>query len=205
MPKQALNNFLAFLVIISALFFAGLVSFALTNHQEDKKPELASKTEDIKQVIVISRNTPSAKPSSYIIKTLSTPTILPSPTAVASSQLVSNLTALVSNNPTATPDPQTNQIDLVINNSPSLNVNVADGANQCDVLTQALNQGKISSLNMQYNSSYNSYAVYQINGVGKENQVWWTYSVNGANPPLGCSLVKAKNKDKVVWTYIGPI
>jgi hypothetical protein len=45
--------------------------------------------------------------------------------------------------------------------------------------------------------------VHQINNVGSPAQVWWTYSVNGRSPPLGCSQVVVKPADQVVWTYQG--
>lgn len=127
---------------------------------------------------------------------------LPSPTVQPTPSSVSNLKES-SPQPTSTPTSIGNQINVYINNGPSFTVSVNNGANQCDVLTKALQDGKISSLNMKYNNTYKTYGVYQINGIGKEDQIWWTYSVNGKNPPLGCSLVKANNNDNVVWIYTG--
>lgn len=56
---------------------------------------------------------------------------------------------------------------------------------------------------MRYNNDLGSYGVYQINGIGKDNAIWWTYTVNGQSPSQGCSYIKANNNDKVEWKYIG--
>jgi hypothetical protein len=84
-----------------------------------------------------------------------------------------------------------------------LDVKIPEGANQCDVLSNALSQGKIQSLNMRYDNSLGSNAVYQINGQGQANSVWWTYKVNGQAPAQGCSYVKAQDGDNIEWKYIG--
>ena len=75
--------------------------------------------------------------------------------------------------------------------------------NHCQVLEAALAQGKLSSLNLKFFPSLSSYAVYQINGLGDTNQVWWTYSVNGQQPPYGCSQVMVNQGDVIHWTYAG--
>ena len=109
--------------------------------------------------------------------------------------------------PSPTPIPyqliQINQINVSINNSLNFTLDIEDGANQCDVLSKALADGKISSLNMKYDGNLGTYAVYQINGIGKETSVWWTYTVNGQSPDQGCSFIKTKNNDSVEWKYIG--
>lgn len=109
-------------------------------------------------------------------------------------------------NPTsipATSAPQTNKVTLSINGSSVESIDMAQGSNQCDVLSKALSEGKIQSLNMRYNSDMGTNAVYQINGIGKENSVWWTYKVNGQSPSQGCSLIKVQNGDNSQWNYIG--
>ncbi|MBI5451907.1 DUF4430 domain-containing protein [Candidatus Gottesmanbacteria bacterium] len=105
--------------------------------------------------------------------------------------------------PTSQPAIQTFQVSLLINGSAVGTVTLDQGANQCDVLTKAKDQGKISSLLMKYDSSLGTNGVYQINGQGKENSVWWVYKVNGQSPGQGCSLVKANNGDKIEWSYQG--
>ncbi len=215
LKQKIIKRILPFIIIFSALFFAGFVSFSLANHQESKTKLFSSENKDVKgvtQTIVIPSSSPKTTPNTHIslVKTLAPtplPKVLPTPTSspllkpVASSP-VSNSTSNIT--PSSPVVPQTNLVDVSISGSSSFTVNVDNGSNQCDVLTKALQQGKISSLNMQYSNTYNTNAVYQINGIGKENQVWWTYSVNGTNPPLGCSYVKTKSGDKVVWTYTGP-
>lgn len=95
------------------------------------------------------------------------------------------------------------KISLTINGSSVGSFNIPQGSNQCDVLSHALSQGKIQSLNMRYNNDMGTNAVYQINGVGKENAVWWTFKVNGQSPSQGCSYIKVGNDDKVEWSYLG--
>jgi len=85
----------------------------------------------------------------------------------------------------------------------SFSVSVSPGSNQCDVLSKAFSEGKINNLNMRFNNDIGSNAVYQINGLGKDNSVWWTYKVNGQSPNQGCSLIKVNNNDRVEWSYIG--
>lgn len=103
----------------------------------------------------------------------------------------------------ADPAKQTFQVTLSVNGSSVGSVTVDEGANQCDVLTKAQEQGKISQLLMKYNNSLGTNGVYQINGQGKDNVVWWVYTVNGTSPTQGCSLVKANSGDTVQWEYTG--
>jgi hypothetical protein len=95
------------------------------------------------------------------------------------------------------------QVSLKINDSSVGNIDLQQGANQCDVLTRAKDQGKISQLLMKYDNSLGTYGVYQINGIGKENAVWWVYKVNGTSPSQGCSYIKANGGDSVEWEYVG--
>jgi hypothetical protein len=98
---------------------------------------------------------------------------------------------------------ETFQVHLSINGSSVGDVTMQKDQNQCDVLTRAKEQGKISQLLMKYDNSLGTNGVYQINGTGKENAVWWTYTVNGIFPGQGCSYVKANSGDTVVWEYQG--
>jgi len=94
-------------------------------------------------------------------------------------------------------------ISLSISGSSVGSFDIPQDSNQCDVLSQALAQGKIQSLNMRYNNDMGTNAVYQINGIGKENAVWWTFKVNGQSPIQGCSYIKVNNGDNVLWEYVG--
>lgn len=105
--------------------------------------------------------------------------------------------------PTSVPAVQTFQVSLSVNGSSVGSVTVDQGANQCDVLTKAKDQGKISQLLMKYVDSLGTNGVYQINGVGKDNSVWWVYKVNGQSPGQGCSYIKANSGDTVEWDYQG--
>jgi len=131
------------------------------------------------------------------------PTSTPTPTPTTSPQARTNPETQATSTPTPTPT-QSITVAVQINSDPSFSLSINSGQNHCDVLSSALSQGKLSSLNMQYNPSFGSYAVYQINGLGTEGQVWWTYSVNGQNPPLGCSHITANNGDSIHWSYAGP-
>ena len=136
--------------------------------------------------------------------------VAPSSTPVTSTQASSNN----QQNPTSTQAPQQNsqtsnnstqafQVNLKINGSPVGSIDLSEGANQCDVLTLAKDQGKISSLLMKYDNSLGTHGVYQINGQGKENSIWWTYKVNGQSPSQGCSYIKANSGDSAEWEYVG--
>lgn len=117
-----------------------------------------------------------------------------------------------SNQPTPTPEftPQTTPASqkvtasITINSGEQFSLELDSDNNHCDVLSEALNKGKISSLKMEYNSALGSFGVYEINGLGQNGQVWWVYEVNGKSPPFGCSQVKVKDGDQIKWNYIGP-
>ena len=98
--------------------------------------------------------------------------------------------------------PSTIDVALSVNGSAKGQVQLTAGSNQCDVLSQALTEGIISSLGMRYYSQENSEFVYMINGIGNSGSTTggWQYTVNGYYPP-GCSLVTAHNGDSVNWQY----
>jgi len=137
-----------------------------------------------------------------------------SPTVVVLTQIIIQPTSSAevsakagsSDSPTSPPPtsaPQGLKVSLSINGSSVGLIDVSKNANQCDVLSQALSQGKIQSLNMKYNNDMGTNAVYQINGIGKENAVWWVFKVNGQSPSQGCSYIKVNNGDNSEWSYIG--
>lgn len=195
--NRLLNNKIIFLILVALGF---LFSF------------FALKTENIKTQNIKISESPTPIPSQMLIKPSSTPTpkvykLEPLVTPIPTPKPTPSSMSIVTPDPiqqTPTPVIHTNKIEVSINSSTNFTVSLQDGSNQCDVLSESLKMGKISSLNMRYDENYKTYAVYKIDGLGKENSLWWTYSVNGKNPPLGCSLVKAGDRDKVVWIYIGP-
>lgn len=105
--------------------------------------------------------------------------------------------------PTASAPTATLRATLLINSTVVGAVSLQVGANQCDVLRQALSDRLISSLEMRYNLQYKTEGVYVIDGIGDSNVVWWGYKVNGTSPPYGCSHVPVKNNDSVNWEYVG--
>ncbi|MBP6041931.1 DUF4430 domain-containing protein [Candidatus Saccharibacteria bacterium] len=98
--------------------------------------------------------------------------------------------------------PVTASVALSVNGVAKGSVSLTQGSNHCNVLTAALNAGLINSLDMRYSSQYNTNAVYKINGQGDANNIWWTFRVNGASPPYGCSRLLVKNGDQVNWQYV---
>lgn len=94
-------------------------------------------------------------------------------------------------------------VNLSINNAENLEVVVPKGADNCEVLKKALDQGKLDNLKMKYSDEFKTFSVYKINDLGKETEVWWTFEVNGKEPPSGCSLVKVNKGDKINWKYLG--
>lgn len=93
-------------------------------------------------------------------------------------------------------------VSLSVNGQAQGRVRVAAGSSQCDVLSQALSQGAIRSLDMRYSSQWGTEGVYVINGMGDPDVVWWTYTVNGSAPPYGCGYVTAHQDDSINWRYI---
>lgn len=98
--------------------------------------------------------------------------------------------------------PATVSVALSVNGQVRGTVKMAAGGSQCDLLSQALAEGLINSLNMRYSSQYGTEAVYVIDGIGDPDTIWWTYSVNGAPPPYGCAYMTAHNGDSVNWQYV---
>lgn len=208
--KLFLSPVTSYVVILLALVFAGALSFIFS------KTVTPAKTQEVdaKKVNVVKKPNISSTPVpeneiQYEEKT-TTPgvtenkvsyTLITTPGTVETS--VSTNTSTVTSNPTPTLNITAESKVNVTLNGTNFEVKINDNSNQCDVLSKALEQGKIQSLNMRYDNSLGSYGVYQINGVGKENSVWWTYKVNGQSPSKGCSYVKANSGDSIEWKYIG--
>jgi len=95
------------------------------------------------------------------------------------------------------------KVSLSINGSPVGQIDMTSDQNQCDVLTQALEQKKIKSLDMRYNKDFKTSVVYLVNGIGKKDSIWWGFKVNGKLPDQGCSYIKVKNGDSTDWSYLG--
>lgn len=116
----------------------------------------------------------------------------------------SNSTAPASVSGSNASTPQTNQIyaGLTVDGTYKGRVQLSTGSTQCDLLTQALAQSIISSLDMRYSSQYGTEAVYVIDDIGDPGSVWWTYKVNGTAPPYGCQYVTVHNNDSVSWQYV---
>lgn len=210
-----MKRLLPYLIVISSLLLAGSISFILTSYIENKQAlsfgnrveSFKKEANEVKEIIqpkVTLSPSPQArsKTTQHIVNT-PVPTPATEPNISSTPQPTTSPNSTPTQTPSSSPVPQTNQIKVSINGSSNFSVSVDDGANQCDVLNKALADGKISSLNMRYDSNYGTYAVCQINGIGKENSVWWTYTVNGQSPNQGCSYIKAKNGDLVEWKYIG--
>ncbi len=93
-------------------------------------------------------------------------------------------------------------VSLSLNDNKRGNITLPSNSNQCNVLSKALNDGLISSLDMRYSAVYKTEAVYVIDGVGDGGAVWWAYEVNGKSPPYGCSNVPVRDGDAINWEYI---
>lgn len=200
--------------IFSSVFFAGLVFFLMTWSPglKQENPSSAQKTGFQREENYAPFASPTTTPSIKSVKILSptpssftTPRPTPTPPSTDGQTPSVETASVVTPTPSSLPssDATKLQVDVSINNEAGFTLNVDEGTNQCEVLTQALSAGKINQLKMEYNNAYNSYAVYQINNLGKENQVWWIYKVNGQSPTQGCSYIKAKNGDQIEWQYLG--
>ena len=120
---------------------------------------------------------------------------LPSPTAIPTITLSPTITLIT----TPTQTIQNINMQLITPDGTSnFSVVLKSGANACDVLQEAKDEGKINSVTFDdsYVSSLHSRYVTEINSY-KDN---WTFTVNG-NSPLGCSLSNPKPNDVIVWKF----
>jgi hypothetical protein len=105
--------------------------------------------------------------------------------------------------PSPTVIPTNLKVALSINGESVGEIDMKSNQNHCDVLSEALSQKKIKSLDMRYNKDFKTSVVYLINGIGKKDSVWWGFKVNGKSPDNGCSYIKVKNGDSSDWSYLG--
>ncbi|MFI5271097.1 MAG: DUF4430 domain-containing protein [Candidatus Saccharimonadales bacterium] len=103
---------------------------------------------------------------------------------------------------TTSTQPSTVQVTLDINGKTKGVVSLPITSNQCDLLSQAYNQGILGELDMRYSSQFGTEGIYSIDGMGDPNSIWWTYTVNGKAPPFGCAYVKVQNGETVNWQYV---
>lgn len=112
-----------------------------------------------------------------------------------------------SNTPSSTVAPtkkeQSVKVSLSVNGSPVGQIDMKSNQNHCDVLSEALSQKKIKSLDMRYNKDFKTSVVYLINGIGKKDSVWWGFKINSKSPDQGCSYINVKNGDSSDWSYLG--
>ena len=213
--QTQLKKILPLLIVLTGLTLTGAFTYGLSL----VLPPLESNP--VKSISLTETDpTPTPAPQdskldsvSITITPTSTPTTLSANDTNPTSQITPSSTPIPTNppSPTSTTPPTTTpaptarlQLTLQIDNDPPFNLEVDSPKNHCQVLEAALAQGKLSSLNLKFFPSLSSYAVYQINGLGDTNQVWWTYSINGQQPPYGCSQVMVNQGDVIHWTYAGP-
>jgi len=213
--QTKLKKTLPLLIILTGIILTGVLTYGLSlvfSSPESSNADSSSLTKTdptptsslsdttLESASIIITISPTSTPSQdTIITSQTTPSSTPTPTNSPSPTATSTTT------PTSTPAPTTRlQFTLQIDNDPPFDLEVDSSHNHCQVLETALAQGKLSSLNLKFFSSLSSYAVYQINGLGDTSQVWWTYSVNGQQPPYGCSQVMVNQGDVIHWTYAGP-
>ena len=110
---------------------------------------------------------------------------------------------------TAVSNAQNLSVELSLKTSASaqegapVSVELPAGSDHCEVLKKALEQGKITGLDMRYQEEYKTNGVFVINGIGKPDSPWWVYKINGEDAPLGCSEIKIAQGDKILWEYLG--
>jgi hypothetical protein len=137
-----------------------------------------------------------ATPTSQSVANPSSPTVTKGSNQSAAAPAQSNVASPSASSPAMV------TVSLSVNGQPKGGVTLASSSNQCEVLSNALSSGVLSSLDMRYNAQYKTYAVYVINGIGDSNAVWWTYTVNGKSPPYGCSGTTVHSGDAVNWQYV---
>ena len=214
--KLPRRQVVSYAIVLLALILAGSLSYTLAQVSAPHKIESS-----VKQIKITKKADTSPTPTQEIkpgvnkqiiqVTKAISHDLSPQPTVISkqATSTNTNTTTNGSSNSSPTSTPQVNaskiNVTLSVDGGSSSEITIDNGANQCDVLTKALEQGKIQSLNMRYDNSLGSNGVYQINGIGKDNSIWWTYKVNGKSPSQGCSYVKANNGDSVEWNYQGSL
>lgn len=192
MKKQKIFQYVSLFIALVCFLLAIGIYFSPRYFLGIEKKIIAYKQEKIQPTPTgIATQEPSVEDAAHSLPLVSPTEIPPSTTQPTSVQA-----------PTSVPA-TTFSVNLSLNGSSVGQITMKNGQNQCDVLQNALSQGKIQSLNMRYDNSLGTNGVYQINGVGKDNAVWWTYKVNGTEPGQGCSYVHADSNESIEWDYIG--
>ncbi len=166
-------------------------------HQKDPTTGYVTKTATTKPIQIVSNQTVLGQSTSHPQSTTPAPKSPSPPSGPPKSTPASAPPSIASSQPATTIS-----ASLTINDSSKGHITLPANSNQCDVLTQALKNGQLSSLDMRYSSQYGTYAVYVIDGIGDSNSVWWTYKVNGKSPPYGCSQQPVHDGDAVTWRYV---
>jgi hypothetical protein len=148
--------------------------------------------------------------SNSVLKSTPAGTIQPTSTLVQSAAKVTSPQPLhtpaslagVPAQSTALPAAQAPVIGLSIitpTGTSTFKIAYASGADACQILEQARQEGKISALDIDYStvkSSLRSAYVRQINTFTNG----WTFKVNGVSPE-GCSLSHPAVNDQIIWRY----
>lgn len=104
------------------------------------------------------------------------------------------------------PKPQIQEqikVNLSVDGGEPIDLELNSGDDACSVLKKALEEKKITDLDMRYEDKYKTNGVYVINGLGKKDSIWWVYKINGVDAAAGCSQVKVHSGDKIEWNYLG--
>ena len=95
------------------------------------------------------------------------------------------------------------RVNLSINHVLVGEVEVPQESSQCNVLKMAYEIGLIPEPpDMRFNTKYDTFAVYVINGIGDKDEPWWMFTVNGEYPDAGCSHIPVNNGDEVDWYFL---
>jgi len=186
MKKNILSLFFLLVALLSFVFF-----FFPTPTKQYIQKEIAG-----------TKTTISSTPQPT--KAYISPTDIPAEQETVQTQTI-QITVVITPTQTPTQSGQAEKasISVSIDGVSPFSITLEKGKNQCDVLRKALDEKKISNLVTKYDSSLRSTGVYVINGLGKENAVWWTYTVNEKSPTQGCDHIAANHGDSVSWKYIG--
>jgi len=167
--------------------------------------------QDVTSAPVAPTTTTTQNTSTSNTQTTTTTTSSSQPANTTSSSNSTQQTAPQTNTaaPTSTPiltaaptaAPVSNTVSMQVQDpggNSSFTVTLNSGANACDVLQEAKNEGKISSVTFDdsYMSTMHSRYITEINGYANN----WTFTVDGSSPD-GCSLINPKPNDTIVWKF----
>lgn len=183
-----------YIVAAAICFTLALYFFVYSNNNKTIPTGVITRKQEQQNISTITTPTPTI----VVSNTGKIPTVTLSQTPTIAAILTPTASPTVA--PTTVPA-QTPTITVSIHSpggTASFTLPFTTGSTPCSVLTDAKNQGKISSVTiMHYGAPLNSDYVKEINNYSDN----WTFAQNGTSKPKGCSNYTLSSGDNVTWRY----